>query len=244
MTRAEILLIRSLEEKRAREETGLFVAEGAKLVGEIAGSGLVVRRIFYTEGDWGPGAERVSAKEMERASRLKTATGCLALIEIPVRKFDPEALKGGLTLALDGVQNPGNLGTIVRLADWFGIRTVLCSPDSADCWSPKVVQATMGAITRVEIHYGDLEAMIRAAATPVYGTFLEGENLYGAALGSEAVIVMGSEGRGISGAIEKLVTNKIHIPPWPAAGSAPESLNVAVAAAIVCAEFRRRQIHK
>jgi TrmH family RNA methyltransferase len=260
MTRAEIQLIRSLDDKRAREESGLFVAEGAKLVGELLDSGFAVRKIFYTgttfarsEGERAVLFEQVSAKDMERASRLKTPTDCLALIEIPGRKFDQAALRCGLTLALDGVQNPGNVGTIIRLADWFGIRTVLCSADSADCWGPKVVQATMGAITRVAVHYGDLTEMLSTAALPVYGTFLEGGNIYDSELSTEGIVVMGSEGRGISPQIERLVTRKIHIPPYrseepprqPSAAAPPregnpESLNVAIAAAIVCSEFRRR----
>jgi TrmH family RNA methyltransferase len=234
-----------LEDKRARAETGLFLAEGAKLVDEILASGFRVRKVFYSEGDF-PRTdifERAGAKDMERASRLKTPASCLALVEIPRREFDPAALRGRLTLALDGVQNPGNMGTIVRLADWFGIGDVLCSADSADCWSPKVVQATMGAVTRVAVHYGDLAEMIRAADVPVYGTFLEGENIYGAALTTEGIVVMGSEGGGISPEIEGLVSRRIFIPPWPREGAGGESLNVAVAAAVVCSEFRRGCLH-
>jgi TrmH family RNA methyltransferase len=281
VTKAEIQLVRSLEDKRAREETGLFLAEGEKLVGEILGSGFRVRKVFYTEGALspslferhrstskgdiaGPDFEPAGAKDMERASRLKSAASCLALVEIPRRKFDPAALGGQLTLALDGVQNPGNLGTVIRLADWFGISRIVCSTDCADCWSPKVVQATMGAITRVTLHYGDLVEMIGAARAaseagdrghaglPVYGTFLEGENIYSTALSGEGIVVMGSEGGGISAEVGALVTAKLFIPPFRAdnvrgAGSptfaerdtGPESLNVAVAAAIVCSEFRR-----
>ncbi len=238
----------------------MFVVEGEKLVGEIFDSDFRVRRVFCTDGDFGVVAERVSAGEMERISRLKTPTGVLALVEIPRRKFDPEALRGRLTIALDGVQNPGNVGTIVRLADWFGIRDVICSADSADLWSPKVVQATMGAVTRVRVHYGELGEMIGAVmdhpgasrhpstggepalpAVPVYGTFLEGDNIYGAPLSAEGIIVLGSEGRGISPEVERLVTRKLFIPPFPADSSTSESLNVAVAAAIVCSEFRRRR---
>ena len=252
MTKAEIQLVRSLEDKRAREETGLFVAEGEKLVGELLASDFRVRKIYYTEGDRSTEGERVSPREMERMSRLKTATECLALIEIPRREFDPAALRKCLVLALDGVQNPGNMGTIIRLADWFGIRDVLCSADSADSFNPKVVQATMGAITRVAVHYGDLEDMITAVGNanksaagvpaPVYGTFLEGENIYGSELSSAGIIVLGSEGRGISTGVEQLVTRKLFIPPSPQNSTGAESLNVAIAAAIVCSEFRRRAV--
>ncbi len=244
MTRDEIQQIRSLGDKRVREETGLFVAEGEKLVRELMASDFRAQRVYYTEGDFGPDTERVSPKEMERISYLKTPTNVLSLVEIPRRRFDPVALKGRLTLALDGVQNPGNMGTIIRLADWFGIRDVLCSADCADCWSPKVVQATMGAITRVAVNYGDLKAMIEAVGGPVYGTFLEGEPIYDATLTHGGVIVLGSEGRGISPETERLVTRKLFIPPFPPENTGSESLNVAVAAAIVCAEFRRREMVK
>lgn len=242
LTRAEILFIKSLGDKRARDEAGVFVVEGEKLVGEILSSPLSVKRILFNgDGNWGPRGEEISAKEMERISQLKTPTGCLAVVEIP--RWELRA--GGLVLALDGVRNPGNLGTILRLADWFGVCDVLCSSDSADCFNPKVVQATMGAIARVRVHYGDLEELIPQVGGPVYGTFLDGENIYGAALSADGVIVLGSEGRGISDRVGALVKRKLFIPPFSASDAASsiptsESLNVAIAAAIVCSEFRRR----
>lgn len=245
MTKADIQLVRSLDDKRGRDEAGLFVAEGAKLVRELLSSDFRLRKLYFTGeggGDFPEAvAERISPGEMERASRLKTPTDCLALVEIPRRTLDPASLESRLTLALDEVQNPGNMGTIIRLADWFGIGDVLCSEGCADCFNPKVVQATMGAITRVRVHYGDLTAMIRAAAPlPVYGTFLEGDNIYGAPLTAEGIVVMGSEGRGISEALGRLVSRRLFIPPFPADRRGSESLNVAVAAAIICSEFRRR----
>jgi TrmH family RNA methyltransferase len=284
MTRNEIQLIRSLADKRARTEAGVFVCEGAKLVGEVLASGLRVRKIYCTgqafelfssemlgfcadrsredrdsTSKYSPGLsdekarkagvyhenpdgiETISGKEMERISHLKTPTDCLALVEIPSREFDPKMLGGGLTLALDGVQNPGNMGTIIRLADWFGIARVVCSADSADCWSPKVVQATMGAITRVAVHYGGLAAILSTSEVPVYGTFLEGEIIYEANLTRDGIIVLGSEGRGISPEVAEVVSRKLFIPPYPANNSSSESLNVAIAAAIICSEFRRRR---
>ena len=141
------------------------------------------------------------------------------------------------------MQNPGNLGTIIRLADWFGIRDIVCSENSADCFNPKVVQATMGAILRVRVHYTDLAAWLAAAAArtiPVYGTFLEGENIYTADLSAAGIVVMGNEGRGVSEAAAQSVTRKLLIPPYPADRRTTESLNVAMATGIVCAEFRRR----
>jgi TrmH family RNA methyltransferase len=229
----------------------VFVCEGGKLVGEVLASGFRVRKVYYTVDPSSPTgfcrddilseSEQVSGKEMERISHLKTPTDCLAVVEIPRREFSPKMLGGELTLALDGVQNPGNMGTIIRLADWFGIALVVCSTDSADCWSPKVVQATMGAITRVAVHYGDLAAMLSASEVPIYGTFLEGENIYETSLTREGIIVLGSEGRGISPEIARLVRRKLFIPPYPANNSSSESLNVAIAAAIICSEFRRRK---
>ena len=149
MTKAEIQLVRALADKRGRAEHGLFVAEGAKLIGELRASHLRVRRIYALEGVFdGPGVETVSPREMERLSLLKTPSNSLATVEIPRYRLDAERLGDRLALALDEVQNPGNLGTIIRLADWFGIGEIVCSPGSADCFNPKVVQATMGAILR------------------------------------------------------------------------------------------------
>ena len=176
-------------------------------------------------------------------SLLKTPSKAVAVVEIPRHKLRLEELKGQLVLALDEVQNPGNLGTIIRLADWFGITDIVCSRSSADCFNPKVVQATMGAILRVKVHYVDLERFLHDAAAeqiPRYGTFLEGENLYTTQLGEGGIIIMGNEGRGISRPIEQLVSHKLLIPAYPANRPTSDSLNVAMATGIVCAEFRRR----
>ena len=244
MTKAEIQLVRALADKRGRAEHGLFVAEGEKLIGELRTSHLRVRKLFALEGVFeGPGVETVAPRDMERLSLLKTAGNSLALIEIPRYELNTEALKGRLTLALDDVQNPGNLGTIIRLADWFGITDILCSPGTADCFNPKVVQATMGAVIRVRVHYTELAPQLAAAAAqgiPVYGTFLEGENIYGAKLTPEGIVVMGNEGRGVTEPVARTVTRKLFIPPWPADRRGSESLNVAMATGIICSEFRRR----
>lgn len=244
MTKAEIQLVRALADKRGRTEHGLFVAEGEKLIGELRASHLRVRKIFALDGVFsGPGVETVAPSEMERLSLLKSAGNSLALVEIPNYKLDMKALTGRLTLALDDVQNPGNLGTIIRLADWFGITDIVCSEASADCFNPKVVQATMGAILRVRVHYTDLGALLHGAndtGIPVYGTFLEGENIYDTPLSNQGIVVMGNEGRGISDAAARCVTRKLFIPPYPADRHGSESLNVAMATGIVCAEFRRQ----
>ncbi len=233
MTKSEIQLIKSLADKRARDESGLFVAEGRKLVEELVASGLVVRAVYSV-------GETISAREMSRISQLRTPTDVLAVVEIPRWGFESEKLRKRLSLALDEVQNPGNVGTIVRLADWFGVTDILCSAGCADVWGPKGVQATMGALTRVRVHYGDLVGMVSAVGEPVYGAFLEGESVYEAALSANGIIVLGSEGRGISAAVERLVSKRLFIPPYPAGRAGSESLNVAVAGAIVCSEFRRR----
>ncbi len=244
MTKADIQLIRALADKRGRAEHGLFVAEGAKLIGELRTSHLRVRRIFAREGLFeGPEVEVVTAREMERLSLLKTPSNSLALVEIPADEWHPEMLRGRLTLALDEVQNPGNLGTIIRLADWFGITEILCSGTTADCFNPKVVQATMGAILRVRVHYVDLAQRLAEAARagiPVYGTFLEGENIYTSELTEAGIVVLGNEGRGVTPAVTQSVTRKLFIPPYPAGRQGSESLNVAMATGIVCAEFRRQ----
>ena len=240
ITRAEILDIKSLATKQGREELGAFIAEGEKLVGEIRNSSLRIRRILQTKPIFAEG-ELVSEKEMERISQLKSANSVLAVVELPTRKLANVQPSQNLVLALDRVQNPGNLGTIIRLADWFGISDIVCSEDTADCFNPKVVQATMGAILRVRVHYTNLAKWLAEQRdTKIYGTFLEGENIYNAQLDKSGVIVMGNEGQGISAEVAKCVSHKLLIPPYPADRCGSESLNVAVATAVICSEFRRR----
>ncbi|MBO5890136.1 MAG: RNA methyltransferase [Alistipes sp.] len=242
MTKAEIQFVRSLSDKRVRDEEQLFIAEGEKLVEEIRNSTLRIRHIYTTRKDIaGDRVEYIEKKDMERISQLKTATDCLAVVEQPQYRLDinPKAL----ILALDGVQNPGNLGTILRLADWFGVEDVICSKECADCYNPKVVQATMGAILRVRVHYVDnLVALLREAqglGMPIYGTLLDGENIYSKKLENRGVVVMGNEGRGLSDACREALTDRLYIPPYPADAPTSESLNVAMATGIILAEFRR-----
>jgi TrmH family RNA methyltransferase len=240
ITRAEILAIKALATKQGREEQGAFIAEGEKLVGEIRNSKLRIRKIYQTKPLFAD-AEMVSEKEMERISQLKTANSVLAVVEMPKSKIASVKPDSSLVLALDRVQNPGNLGTIIRLADWFGISDIVCSEDSADCFNPKVVQATMGAILRVRVHYTNLAKWLgEQRGAKVYGTFLEGENIYSAQLDKSGIIVMGNEGQGISTEVAATVSHKLLIPPYPADRSGSESLNVAVATAVICSEFRRR----
>lgn len=245
MTKAEIQHLRSLGDKRTRDAEGLFIAEGDKLVEEILSSHLRVRKVYTTRSDMsGAVIEQIDRRDMERISALKTATTTIAVVEQPRHKLNISNLDGRLTLALDGVQNPGNLGTIIRLADWFGIEDILCTKECADCYNPKVVQATMGAILRVRVHYvDDLAAMLvslRDKGTAIYGTLLDGQSIYTTELRQEGIIVMGNEGRGLSDACRAVVSHKLLIPPYPATRSTSESLNVAMATGIVLAEFRRR----
>ncbi len=245
MTKAEIQHLRSLGDKRTRDAEGLFIAEGDKLVEEILSSRLRVRKVYTTRSDMsGAVIEQIDRRDMERISALKTATTTIAVVEQPRHKLNISNLDGRLTLALDGVQNPGNLGTIIRLADWFGIEDILCTKECADCYNPKVVQATMGAILRVRVHYvDDLAAMLvslRDKGTAIYGTLLDGQSIYTTELRKEGIIVMGNEGRGLSDACRAVVSHKLLIPPYPASRSTSESLNVAMATGIVLAEFRRR----
>ena len=240
ITRAEILDIKSLATKQGREELGAFIAEGEKLVGEIRNSDLRIRKIYQTKPIFAEG-EIVSEKEMERISQLKTANSVLAVVELPTSRLASVKPDKNLVLALDRVQNPGNLGTIIRLADWFGISDIVCSEDTADCFNPKVVQATMGAILRVRVHYTNLAEWLGLhKGVTIYGTFLEGENIYNAQLDKSGIIVMGNEGQGISAEVAATVSHKLLIPPYPADRCGSESLNVAVATAVICSEFRRR----
>ena len=186
----------------------------------------------------------VTDDELRKLSFLQHPQEVLAVFEIPSPGSLPfrEGLGVGspLSLALDGIQDPGNLGTIIRIADWFGITTIYCSEDTADCYNPKVVQATMGSLAHINIVYTDLEALLRQYDGPIYGTLLDGQNIYQQELSSEGIIVMGNEGNGISPAIRQLVTHKLLIPNYNPSSETAESLNVAIATAITCAEFRRR----
>lgn len=244
MTKAEIQFIRSLADKRTRDTEHLFVAEGYKLVDEVRNSQLRIRNIYTTRDDVvGSNVVRIEKREMERISQLNTASDILAVVEQPRYKLALTGLKSKLTLALDGVQNPGNMGTIVRLADWFGVESIICSRECADLYNPKVVQATMGALLRVKVHYVDnlstLLSEARTSGLPIYGTLLDGNNIYHEKLSAKGIIVMGNEGRGLSDECRSTLTHKLFIPPYPADAPTSESLNVAMATGIILSEFRR-----
>lgn len=245
MTKAEIQQLRALKDKRERDRARLFIAEGEKLVEEILDSHFVVRRVLTTDAKHkGANIELITKQEMERISQLTTPTTMLAVVEQPNNRLSIDKLCHKLVVALDGVQNPGNLGTIIRLADWFGVEEIICSRECADCYNPKVVQATMGAILRVRIHYVDnLSKLLHEArdmGMNIYGTLLDGNNIYQEKLDNKGIIVMGNEGRGVSDECRNMLTHKLLIPPFPADCPTSESLNVAMATGIILSEFRRR----
>ena len=235
ISKNQIKYVHQLELKKFRKRDVVFVAEGPKVVGDLLRAGFEPVQLYAT-GEWqheGWQAQEVTDEELRKISFLQHPQQVLAVFRM---KEKPVA-DSELVLALDGVQDPGNLGTIIRIADWFGITTIYCSEDTADAWNPKVVQATMGSIARVNIIYTNLEETIRRAQVPVYGTLLDGENIYTQPLSSKGFIVMGNEGNGISAPIRSLITNRLLIPQFH---EGPESLNVAIATAITCSEFRRR----
>ena len=257
LSKNKIKFIHSLDTKKARKEENAFLVEGFKSVDEFLPSfhcKLMVATSSYFSTHPKCNADEiieVTPEELSRASLLKTPQEVLAVFEQPFYKLDFEAPSRSLCLALDGVQDPGNLGTIIRIADWFGIDAVYASEDTVDVFNPKVVQATMGAIFRVKFHYADIPALCSSALKAggrVYGTFLDGENMYGKELsnGTEAlsVIVIGNEANGISANTSACVTDRLYIPPYPANDPGSESLNAAVATAITVAEFRRQNCRK
>ena len=243
ISKNQLKYIRQLEQKKYRRREGCFVAEGTKVVGDLL-QRYRPEAVFAT-ADWqapaGITPQLVTDDELRRISFLQHPQQVLALFPLP--DFNGQwSMVNGLTLALDGVQDPGNLGTIIRIADWFGISTIICSEDTVDAWNPKVVQATMGSIARVNIIYINLPDFLDSllADFPVYGTFLDGDNIYTQELTREGLIIMGNEGNGISDAVRAKVNRRLLIPDFHQ-GETADSLNVAIATAITCSEFRRRQ---
>lgn len=234
----ETKLLRSLQRKKNRYQEGLFIAEGEKLVTELLSSSFELYKLYSVHPVGGmpkEGSFRISEAEMKKISALVTPSPVLGVFRIPKE----EALRcDGLILALDGVQDPGNLGTIIRLCDWFGVRQLWCSKSTADCYNPKVVQASMGSLSRVSVHYVDLDVQLSGLSIPVYSTAMEGDVLYTTSFPEQAVIVMGSEGQGVSEEVRKKATRTISIPRFGDT-QRTESLNVATATAIVLNEFRR-----
>ena len=240
-----IKTVKSLGNKKDRDEQGLFVAEGVKCVRDtwdaFSCRWLIGTRQWYER--FGTAAHFdcmviASRQQMERMSQFSTASDVIAVYEKPVREPDPQVVKSGLNVVLDNVQDPGNLGTIIRLADWFGISKIFAGAGTVDVYNHKVVQATMGAIARVAVHYVDLDDLLdQYADLPVYGTFLNGDNIYKQSLEPHGFVVFGNEGQGISSDVAKRVKQSLFIPSAAHAGS--ESLNVGVAAAVTISEFMR-----
>ena len=242
-----IKYIRSLDQKKVRRAEKVFLAEGPKIVGDLLGK-FECRLLVATE-EWLKAYSRipahevieVSEEELSRASLLRTPQQVLGVFTQPDYALDPTLPRRSLCLALDGVQDPGNLGTIIRVADWFGIEDIYCSLDTVEVYNPKVIQATMGAIARIRTHYTSLsDLLMKLQDAPIFGTFLNGNNIYEEPLSPNGLIIMGNEGNGISPEIAKLVNRRLFIPNYPTDRPTSESLNVAIATSIICAEFRRR----
>ncbi|MDX9781970.1 MAG: RNA methyltransferase [Bacteroidales bacterium] len=232
ISKQEIKFVRSLSQKKFREENSMFIIEGEKLLLEAEKSGATVLKIYKKD--------EIGDDNMSRISLLSSSSPVLAVIKMPERvicKVNPM----NLYLALDSVKDPGNLGTIIRIADWYGIDDIFLSEECVEVYNPKCVQATMGAIFRVRVHYVDLKHFIisNRDSLPVYGTFLEAPSIYNSNIQKRGLIVLGSESDGISSEVSSVIENKIKIPPFPEISERSESLNVAVATAVVCSEFRR-----
>lgn len=236
VTKNQIKRILSLQQKKYRKQYGLFFVEGQKVINELLNSDFVLEELFVTEDIFkdAPSRNIISEKELERISAMSNANNSLAVFRIPEEK---KVTDKGLIVALDSVRDPGNFGTIIRLCDWFGIKNLICTEDTVDVYNPKVLQATMGSITRVNVSYINLNTFLSKTKLPVFGTFMNGENIYKTDLPQSGIIVLGNEANGISDEIEKLISKKIAVPRF---GNPTESLNVATTAAIVLSEFKRK----
>lgn len=251
LSKNKIKYIHSLELKKNRKEESVFVAEGHKLVGDLLGHfpcKLLIATtswIKFNPSTISDETIEVTEDELRKASLLKTPQDVLAVFTQPDYPLDMSVVRNSLCLALDDIQDPGNLGTIIRLADWFGIEHIFCSLNTVDVYNPKAVQATMGAIARVKLHYCSLiELISNLKDVPVYGTFLNGENIYNQELAKNGLIVMGNEGNGVGKDVEQLINRRLYIPNYPFQRATSESLNVATATAVICAEFRRQAMLK
>jgi TrmH family RNA methyltransferase len=239
LSKNQIKLITSLQQKKQRFANQLFFAEGIKVIQELVESNFELVHLYTTQNDFKEVSQDkknlISENELKKISALATQNSCLGVFRI---QADKKIIESGLILALDSIRDPGNLGTILRLCDWFGIDQIVCSKDAVDIYNPKVVQATMGSIARVNVNYFDLENFIGQTQLPVFGTFMLGNNIYKTDLPQEGIIVMGNEANGISLELEKLIQNRLTIPRFGSLQKT-ESLNVATATAIVLSEFRR-----
>jgi RNA methyltransferase, TrmH family len=247
LSKSQINLLKSLQHKKFRTEHGLFLVEGHKSVNEFANSAYQVDTIFQTYTtdpkllnlSQKINSQQISLNDLEKISSLKTPQDVVALVKIPDwPALSNDTLSKKFSIVLDGIQDPGNLGTIIRTADWFGITDIICSADTVDAYNPKVVQASMGSLSRTRIHYVDIEPFLKRTQLPVFGALFNGKNIYETQFGAEGLIVMGNEGNGIRPTVEKLIQKAITI---PRAGQA-ESLNVGIATAIFCSEIKRNTL--
>ncbi len=239
ISKSEIKYITGLHQKKYRQAHGVFIAEGPKLITDLMDSGWLPKQYFSTEERPVKVSEtvfqRISSSELKKISALKTPHTALATFAIPDHNLRTEAW---FTVVLDAVRDPGNLGTIIRLCDWFGVDQLICSLDTVDCYNPKVVQATMGSLARVSIVYTELETYLETTTLPVFGAFMDGQNVYTSELPEKGILVMGNEANGISEAISEYITKRISIPQF-GTKKETESLNVATATAILLSEFKR-----
>lgn len=239
LSKNQIKLITSLQQKKYRKQHQLFFAEGIKVIEELMRSQFELHSLFVTERlDFNVTKDKIhtiSATELKKISALTTPNNCLAVFKIPIENF---SISKGLIVALDDVRDPGNLGTIIRLCDWFGVEHLVCSPETVDIYNPKVVQATMGSIGRVAVHYTHLVSFLKETQLPIFGTFMDGENIYKQDLPQNAILVMGNEANGISEEVTQCITSKLAIPRFGQLQQT-ESLNVATATAIILSEFKR-----
>lgn len=237
VSKSQTKLITGLQRKKYRAQSGLFVAEGPKVIAELLAGNLELHTLFSTDMAEITAQNHIHVTEaaLKKISFLKTPNTSLALFKIP----KPEIVQGaGLIVALDAVRDPGNLGTIIRLCDWFGVRQLLCSEDTTDCYNPKVVQATMGSLARVQVHYLSLSEYFKKTQLPIFGAVMDGKSVYSERLPEEGVIVLGNEANGISEEIMQQITHGITIPRFGNIQKT-ESLNVATATAVLLSEFRR-----
>ncbi|WP_369753040.1 TrmH family RNA methyltransferase [Flavobacterium sp. WC2409] len=239
VSKNQIKLITSLQQKKYRIVNQLFFAEGVKVIQELLQSDFELDHLYTTQNDFEDvlinKKTLIHENDLKKISALSTANSCLAVFKMPAEK---DIVESGLIIALDSIRDPGNLGTILRLCDWFGIHQIVCSKETVDIYNPKVVQATMGSITRVNVRYIDLNDFLSQTKLPVFGTFMDGANIYKESLPQEGIIVMGNEANGISDELEEIIQNRLSIPRFGDLRKT-ESLNVATATAIILSEFRR-----
>jgi TrmH family RNA methyltransferase len=248
LSKNQIKFINSLKQKKYRDEEGLFIAEGVKIVSELLNSSIKIKEIYavkkYIENLSTKGHAQlyeVSEIELKKISSLTTPNQVIAIAEISKYDLQNEDISSKLSIALDDIQDPGNLGTIIRIADWFGIENIICSGNSVDVYNPKVVQATMGSIARVKVHHTSLNDFLAIFSRDfkIYGTILSGENIYHQKLSNKGIILLGNESKGISEKLLSYVTDKVSIPSFGKKPKNADSLNVAIAAAVICSEFRK-----